>query len=107
MKLRFCFKYISIFLSMELSNTHTHALVWEKARFSTIEAIKIIQTLCGRVSGRVSSVSQWTLKLMEVFLTLPELLEGGEGDKKFIVFPAREMSADSLSWPPCCKTSPP
>ena len=41
---------------------------------------------------------------MEVFLSLPELLEGGQGDKKFIVFPAREMSADSLSCPPC-KTS--
>ena len=36
---------------------------------------------------------------MEVFLRC------GEGDKKFIVFPAREMSADSLSCPPC-KTSP-
>ena len=37
---------------------------------------------------------------MEVFLPR------GEGDKKFIVFPAREMSADSLSWPHCCRTSP-
>ena len=37
---------------------------------------------------------------MEVFL------QCGEGDKKFIVFPAREMSADSLSSPRCCKTSP-
>ena len=64
--------------------------------FSYISANKIL-TLCQQESGW-GSISQWSLKLMEVFLRC------GEGDKKFIVFPAREMSADSLSCPPC-KTS--
>ena len=56
-------------------------------------------TLCQQESGWGFG-SQWSLKLMEVFL------QCGEGDKKFIVFPAREMSADSLSWTPPCKTLP-